>query len=82
MRLRAEMKLPGDAWLQYEAKPYGQGKTLLVQSAFLAPKGVPGLLYWYGLYPFHGPIFNNLIHRIALRAEKLASEKAEVASPE
>jgi hypothetical protein len=75
MRLRAEMKLPGEAWLQFEAKPRGARKTLLVQSAFLAPKGVLGFLYWYGLYPFHGVIFNNLISRIAVRAEELASEK-------
>jgi hypothetical protein len=49
---------------------------LLVQTAFLAPKGVPGFLYWYGLYPFHGPIFGNMIHRIAERAEVLTSQEA------
>jgi hypothetical protein len=69
MRLHAEMKLPGEAWLQYEAKPRDDGMTLLVQTAFLAPKGLLGILYWYGLYPFHGPIFSNMINAIASLAE-------------
>ena len=56
MRLRAEMKVPGQAWLQFGARPREDGKTLLVQTAFLAPKGLPGFLYWYGLFPFHGVI--------------------------
>ena len=76
MRLRAEMKVPGQAWLQFEARPREDGKTLLVQTAFLAPKGLPGFLYWYGLYPFHGPIFGNMIHRIAERSEALSSQEA------
>jgi uncharacterized protein YbjT (DUF2867 family) len=73
MRLRAEMKLPGRAWLQFEAKPRPDGSTLLVQTAFLAPKGLGGFLYWYGLYPFHGPIFSNLIRGIGERAEARAA---------
>jgi hypothetical protein len=81
MRLRAEMKVPGQAWLQFEARPRDDGKTLLVQTAFLAPKGLPGFLYWYGLYPFHGPIFGNMIHRIAERAEALRSRDAAADVP-
>jgi hypothetical protein len=69
MRLRAEMKVPGQAWLQFEARPMEDGKTLLVQTAFLAPKGLWGFMYWYGLYPFHDPIFGNMIGRLAERAE-------------
>jgi hypothetical protein len=69
MRLRAEMKVPGEAWLQFEAQPVEDGKTLLVQTAFLAPKGLLGFLYWYGLYPFHGVIFGNMISKLAERAE-------------
>jgi uncharacterized protein YbjT (DUF2867 family) len=76
MRLRAEMKVPGQAWLQFEARPREDGRTLLVQTAFLAPKGLPGFLYWYGLYPFHGPIFGNMIDRIADRAEARATSEA------
>ena len=81
MRLRAEMKVPGQAWLQFEARPRDDGKTLLVQTAFLAPKGLPGFLYWYGLYPFHGPIFGNMIHRVAERAETLSFRDAATDLP-
>lgn len=76
IRLRAEMKLPGRAWLQFEGKPRPDGSTLLVQTAFLAPKGLGGLLYWYGLYPFHGPIFSNLIQAIGERAEARTARRA------
>jgi uncharacterized protein YbjT (DUF2867 family)/uncharacterized protein YndB with AHSA1/START domain len=65
LRLRAEMKVPGRAWLQFEAHPQDDGRTLLVQTAFFAPKGLFGLLYWYSLYPLHGPIFNSMINRLA-----------------
>jgi uncharacterized protein YbjT (DUF2867 family) len=74
MRLRAEMKVPGEAWLQFEARPTEEGKTLLVQTAFLAPKGLLGFLYWYGLYPFHGLIFGRMIGKLADRAEARAAQ--------
>lgn len=69
LRLRAEMKVPGRAWLQFEAKPQEEGGTLLVQTAFFAPKGLFGLLYWYALYPFHGPIFSRMIATLARRSQ-------------
>jgi hypothetical protein len=68
LRLRAEMKVPGRAWLQFEARPQEDGRTLLVQTAFFAPKGLFGLLYWYSLYPIHGPIFNSMIDRLSGQA--------------
>ncbi len=74
LRLRAEMKAPGDAWLQFEALPRDAGQTLLTQTAFMAPKGLPGLVYWYVLYPFHGAIFGNMIRAIAERAEARAGQ--------
>lgn len=78
LRLCAEMKLPGSAWLQWEVKPHSNGRALLVQTAFFAPKGLLGLLYWYASYPFHRVIFSNLIREIARRAE--ASENNEHAT--
>ncbi|MBN1148498.1 MAG: SDR family oxidoreductase, partial [Anaerolineales bacterium] len=69
VRLRAEMKVPGRAWLQFEAIPATQGKTLLVQTAFFDPKGLSGLLYWYLLYPIHGLIFAGMVQKIAEAAE-------------
>lgn len=72
LRLRAEMKVPGRAWLQFEAQAGGsQGKTLLQQTALFAPKGLFGLLYWYMLYPMHGLIFSGMIQQLAWHAETL-----------
>lgn len=67
LRLRAEMKLPGRAWLQYEVEPTTNGSRL-VQTAFFEPKGLPGLAYWYGLYPVHGFIFRGMVRALADRS--------------
>jgi uncharacterized protein YbjT (DUF2867 family) len=72
LRLRAEMKVPGLAWLQFKAEPLEDGSTQLTQTAFFAPNGLFGLLYWYGLYPLHGLIFSGMIARLAQNAERLA----------
>lgn len=68
MLLRAEMKMPGKAWLQFEAIPKN-GKTLLVQTALYAPKGLFGALYWYALYPAHLFLFSEMAHNVAKGAE-------------
>jgi hypothetical protein len=70
LRLRAEMKVPGDAWLQFEAASQAEGETLLVQTAFFAPRGLSGFLYWYLLYPLHGLIFSGMIRNVARWAER------------
>ncbi|MBT8395889.1 MAG: DUF2867 domain-containing protein [Gemmatimonadetes bacterium] len=67
-RLRAEMKVPGQAWLQWEATKEG-GKTRLIQAALFRPRGFLGWIYWYGAYPFHAFIFDGLIDAIAKDAE-------------
>ncbi len=69
LRLRAEMRMPGQAWLQFEAVSEADGTTRLQQQAFFAPKGLWGLLYWYLLYPVHGKIFSGLIRDVGQRAE-------------
>lgn len=71
LRLRAEMKVPGLAWLQFHVVPLSPQKCLVVQTAFFEPKGLPGLAYWYLLYPIHGFIFSALISKIVERAEQL-----------
>jgi hypothetical protein len=68
VRLRAEMKVPGRAWLQFQAETLGPERTRLIQTAFFAPKGLLGLLYWYLLWPVHGFIFSRLIHKVAEEA--------------
>lgn len=69
LRLRAEMKVPGLAWLQFEVYPLEDGYSQLIQTAFFAPKGLPGLIYWYILYPFHALIFRGLVEKIQVIAE-------------
>jgi hypothetical protein len=69
MTLRAEMKLPGEAWLQFETIPDQDGSSQLIQTAFFAPKGLFGFLYWYGLYPIHSLIFSGLIRRLKATIE-------------
>lgn len=69
LRLRAEMRLPGKAWLQFEALPDPAGGSTLRQTAFFEPRGILGYLYWYGVSPFHAFIFGNMAKRIAAEAE-------------
>jgi hypothetical protein len=69
--LRAEIKVPGRAWLEFRAVPIDSGGSQLVQTAFFASKGLFGLLYWYALYPIHNLIFSGLIRKLAQRAEAL-----------
>jgi uncharacterized protein YndB with AHSA1/START domain len=71
LRLRAEMKVPGRAWLQFESKPQPNGQTILQQTALFAPKGLSGLLYWYVLYPLHGQIFSGMVQQLGWQAEAL-----------
>ena len=71
LRLRAEMKVPGRAWLQYEVTAT-EGGSRLVQTAFFEPKGLPGLVYWYALYPVHGLIFRGTVRVLAKRVVRRA----------
>ena len=72
LRLVAEMKVPGRAWLQFEVEPIGaepnsQGSTIR-QTAIFDPAGLGGLVYWYALYPVHRWIFAGMLRAIAVRA--------------
>jgi uncharacterized protein YbjT (DUF2867 family) len=71
LRLHAEMKLPGEAWLQFEVESAGKNRSTLTQTAFFEPKGLLGLLYWYPVYPLHGIIFGGMIKAIKRAAEKI-----------
>ncbi len=71
LRLRAEMKVPGRAWLQFESKPQPNGQTILRQTALFAPKGLFGLLYWYIPYPLHSLIFSGMVRQVGWQAEAL-----------
>lgn len=71
LRLRAEMKLPGKAWLEFKSEP-ADGKTLFTVTAYFAPHGLFGFLYWYAMWIPHRFIFDGLTDRLASRARVLA----------
>jgi uncharacterized protein YbjT (DUF2867 family) len=63
LRLRAEMSLPGRAWLQFEVEPDRDG-SLISQTAIFDPVGVLGRAYWYGLWPVHSAVFRGMLRGI------------------
>ncbi|MHC1769114.1 MAG: SDR family oxidoreductase [Verrucomicrobiia bacterium] len=75
LRLRAEMKVPGRAWLEFQVEPVDAHRSRLSQTAFFAPRGLAGLLYWHMLYPVHAVIFSGLARELARQAETLAASK-------
>lgn len=69
LRLRAEMRVPGRAWLEWRTIPEATG-TRLVQTALFSPRGLTGLLYWYGSFPAHKVIFTGMVREVARVAER------------
>lgn len=71
LRLRAEMKLPGKAWLEFRiTDDQSEAGHVLTQTAYFAPKGLAGIAYWYLLYPIHRIIFSQMIKAVKRDAEK------------
>lgn len=68
LRLSAEMKLPGRAWLEFDVTRSDAGATI-TQTAVFDPVGLRGLLYWYSVWPLHVVIFGGMLRAIARRAE-------------
>lgn len=64
--LFAEMKLPGEAWLEFRIEK-NNDQLQLVQTALFRPLGVAGRLYWFSVLPFHYPIFNGMINELVKR---------------
>jgi len=77
LRLRAEMKMPGDAWLQFDARPLDAATSRLLLNVFFAPRGLFGLIYWYVLYPIHRIVFTQMSRRLARNAELQAASAAK-----
>jgi hypothetical protein len=67
LRLAAEMKLPGRAWLEFEVSPTANGTTVR-QTAIFDPVGLSGLAYWYALYPLHRLVFAGMLRGIVRAA--------------
>jgi uncharacterized protein YbjT (DUF2867 family) len=76
LRLRAEMRLPGRAWLELTISTDEQGRTVFGQRAIFYPRGLGGQAYWWSIAPFHGVIFGSMQRNIAREAERLEKEKA------
>ena len=67
--LEAEMKLPGRARLGFHIRPAGRAESLLFQRVAFFPRGTPGRLYWWGLYPVHQFVFRRVLRNLARRSE-------------
>ena len=72
LRLLAEMKLPGRAWLEFAVEPEGAGSRV-TQTAIFDPVGLLGRAYWYGVYPLHKLVFSGMLDAIARRAKDAAA---------
>jgi uncharacterized protein YbjT (DUF2867 family) len=82
LTLRAEMKLPGEALLEFRIDPATDGAphTRLIQTARFKPRGLMGLLYWYAVRPLHIFVFRGMLDGIREAAERLVTETAEDAT--
>lgn len=73
LRLRAEMRVPGKAWLELSVEPTPEG-SVYKQRAVFFPRGLTGRLYWLAMFPFHGFVFSGMVNRIVAEAEATARE--------
>ncbi len=68
LRLQAEMKLPGRAWLEFEVQDNEMHGSTIRQTAIFDPVGLFGLVYWYGIYPLHQLVFSGMLRNLARAA--------------
>jgi uncharacterized protein YbjT (DUF2867 family) len=68
LRLRAEMRLPGRAWLEFRTEAAGPDRSVLVQRNIFLPRGLAGQAYWTSIMPFHAPLVATMARTIARRA--------------
>jgi uncharacterized protein YbjT (DUF2867 family) len=74
LRLRAEMKVPGRAWLEMVVRPVPGGSSYGQRAVFI-PRGLLGHLYWWSVAPFHGVVFGGMVRNIARTAERLGRRR-------
>lgn len=67
LKLAAEMRLPGRAWLEFEVTPDGAGGSVVRQTASFDPRGLFGLVYWYALWPLHQMVFGGMLRALVRR---------------
>jgi len=75
LRLAAEMKVPGRAWLEFEVREGENGGSTIRQTAVFDPAGLLGLAYWYGVYPLHAFVFAGMLRGIARRGASSPCER-------
>jgi uncharacterized protein YbjT (DUF2867 family) len=73
LSLRAEMRLPGEALLDFRIETNGDGTCTLRQTALFEPRGLFGLIYWYAVAPFHGVVFKSLLRGIQGDAVRIST---------
>jgi hypothetical protein len=73
LALRAEMKLPGEALLEFLISEQTGTKCLLKQEALFLPRGLLGILYWYSVVPFHAVVFKGMLKGIETEAMQIAN---------
>ncbi|WP_380167556.1 SDR family oxidoreductase [Jannaschia sp. R86511] len=81
LRLRAEMKAPGLAWLELLVEQDPVGRTIFRQRALFHPRGLAGHAYWAGVTPFHAFVFGGMQANVALAAERLERDQADRTEP-
>jgi uncharacterized protein YbjT (DUF2867 family) len=82
LRLRAEMRLPGLAWLELEIGSTAHGTTTFRQRALFHPHGAAGHVYWASVWPFHGLVFGAMQRNIAKAAEGVSAHAGERQDPD
>ena len=70
IRLHAEMRLPGEAWLEWRIESLNNGGSIITQTARFQPRGLLGRMYWYVVAPFHGLVFPNMLRGVVSDAER------------
>jgi hypothetical protein len=81
LRLRAEMRVPGRAWLEMRAEADDAGGSTYRQRAIFFPRGLGGRLYWWSIVPFHGVIFSGMANRITATAEAQSARELGQTAP-
>jgi hypothetical protein len=78
LRLRAEMRLPGLAWLEFRVDPRPDGGSTLVQRALFHPRGLAGHAYWWSVAPFHAFVFPPMAAHLVKAARAHAAARPPV----
>jgi len=77
LRLRAEMKMPGRAWLEFHVQSVNDHESRLIQRAVYWPRSLAGHMYWWSVAPFHAFVFPPMARHLVERAEQSAARQPQ-----